>query len=342
MAKQSVYADGEQVKAIQAVARKQEVTVSIGISEKVRYSSVTMFNANLIIGVTGEILVHHRKLVPTFYEKLAWTLEMAKDLKWRTYLSRVQTERSMSRLGVNIYISSWPSKSIMRVITGEGADVKTTGSKFGRWDPVHMNRLRAGSACVEGKCFGVISSAFMSSENVESLVSLAPDHARQTMRLTLDNADQAETTFLDPSGLVIGGFTIDKATRARKDTEALRNEEGILYADLDMGAIIEGKQYHAHRHVSKVRCFHFGGQHREKMPGQVPWPLIQVTSFQQLTITTKYCWLIIEYMRSSSLTEEPFIDRAMVKSPCRCELLRRWTEQTPPFLVLPRDPDIED
>lgn len=50
--------------------------------------------------------------------------------------------------------------------------------------------------------------------------------------------------FLDPTGAIHSAFTIDGTTGEKKPQEFLQNEEGILYADLDLNACIEGKQYH--------------------------------------------------------------------------------------------------
>lgn len=73
MTDESIYADSEEVNATEETARKTGTGVSIGISEKVRYSTATLFNSNLIIGPDGEVLIHPRKLMPTFVEKLAWS-----------------------------------------------------------------------------------------------------------------------------------------------------------------------------------------------------------------------------------------------------------------------------
>lgn len=43
MVAESVYADGEEIKAIRQAAKDLGVTVSIGISEKARYSSATLW-----------------------------------------------------------------------------------------------------------------------------------------------------------------------------------------------------------------------------------------------------------------------------------------------------------
>jgi aliphatic nitrilase len=68
----SIYADGPEVQRIRHAARKHKIFVSIGFSERNRASIGGLWNSNLLIGDDGNVLVHHRKLVPTFYEKLAW------------------------------------------------------------------------------------------------------------------------------------------------------------------------------------------------------------------------------------------------------------------------------
>ncbi|KKY34024.1 putative nitrilase [Diaporthe ampelina] len=73
MALESVFVDGEEIQAIRATAKQTGAIVSIGISEKVHSSSATLYNSNLLIGSNGDVLVHHRKLVPTFFEKLTWS-----------------------------------------------------------------------------------------------------------------------------------------------------------------------------------------------------------------------------------------------------------------------------
>ncbi|EXJ79412.1 hypothetical protein A1O3_08914 [Capronia epimyces CBS 606.96] len=287
MSKESVFADGEEVGAIRVAARERNVMVSVGISEKVRYSSATMFNSNLIIDGHGDVVVHHRKLVPTFYEKMTWTpgdghgLKVAnlpikgpagddEPVKFGTLICGENTNPlaryTMVAQGINLHISSWPATSIMGLADhvnddhshheGETKDddlqwkkAKKEGEEsskeFGRWDPIHMNRLRCGNQCVEGKCFGVISSAVLSPENIAVVTSMAPASAKALVQSTLEKSSQAETAFLNPSGSLHRGFTIDKVTGLKTDdVESLRYDEGILYADMDMDATIEGKQYH--------------------------------------------------------------------------------------------------
>ena len=73
MVQESVYADGDEIEAIREAARSSGILVSIGFSEKSRDGNGCLYSSNLTIGVKEEVLVHHRKLVSTFFEKLTWS-----------------------------------------------------------------------------------------------------------------------------------------------------------------------------------------------------------------------------------------------------------------------------
>src|SRR3546814_99621 len=60
------------VAALCAAARDHDCTVVIGINERAPVSVGTIYNCNLVIGADGSLLGCHRKLVPTWAEKLTW------------------------------------------------------------------------------------------------------------------------------------------------------------------------------------------------------------------------------------------------------------------------------
>ena len=68
----SIEVPGPEVQQLCDAARKHGIFVSIGVSERTTASVGCLWNSNLLIGADGAILNHHRKLVPTFYEKLIW------------------------------------------------------------------------------------------------------------------------------------------------------------------------------------------------------------------------------------------------------------------------------
>jgi predicted amidohydrolase len=86
-----------------------------------------------MISPAGEVLVHHRKLVPTFYEKLTWApgdghgLEVIDLPVESSGVARVGmllcgentdplARYSMMAQGEQVHISTWPAKAPMHSI----------------------------------------------------------------------------------------------------------------------------------------------------------------------------------------------------------------------------------
>ncbi|KZP15294.1 carbon-nitrogen hydrolase [Athelia psychrophila] len=274
MAAESVYADGPEVRALRDAARELGVMVSVGISEKVRYSVAALFNSNIIIGKDGEVLVHHRKLMPTFYEKLTWSpgdghglrvaeLEVGRGgdggeggtVKIGALICGENTNPlaryALMAEGEQVHISCWPAiwptREAQAFEEVAGAD-KAAGGKVktgSNYDNVGATRIRIAAHCFEAKCFGIICSAVLPQEAVDLIVSSSgsPESTKAIVRNTLEQSSPGATMFIDPMGALLPGFTID-ADGNKQARDMLQKEEGILYADLDMERCVEGKQYH--------------------------------------------------------------------------------------------------
>ncbi|KAJ5585290.1 carbon-nitrogen hydrolase [Penicillium hispanicum] len=255
MAVESIYADGEEIHAIRAAAKNNGVMVSVGFSEKVRTSCGTLYNSNIIISDQGEIMVHHRKLVPTFFEKLTWApgdghgLQVAETSagKIGNLICGENTNPlarySLIAQGEQIHISTWPAIWPTRMVASarpDREDEKPTGQAMaGNYDNVVANRTRAAAHCFEAKCFGVLCAAVLGADAIEMVSSGLP-HVSQTLR----ESQRGATMFLDPTGALLEGFTIDEQSRTQEPTQFLQHSEGVLYADLDLDHCFEGKQYH--------------------------------------------------------------------------------------------------
>ena len=68
----SLRVDGPEIGKVAEAARRNGIFVSLGFNEVSPISDGCLWNANLLLSDRGDLLVHHRKLVPTFYEKLVW------------------------------------------------------------------------------------------------------------------------------------------------------------------------------------------------------------------------------------------------------------------------------
>ncbi|CAK7216461.1 hypothetical protein SBRCBS47491_002832 [Sporothrix bragantina] len=248
MAQESVFVDGEEIHAIRAAAAKHKVAVSIGISEKVRYSNATLFNSNVFIDNDSQVLVHHRKLMPTFFEKLTWApgdgygLEVAETAFGRIgNLICGENTNPLARYalmaqGEQIHISTWPAIWPTRV-PGEGDNGKA--AKAANYDNVMANRTRAAAHCFEAKCFGVLCSGVLGDDAIEAVAS-GSSHLRDV----LQQAQRGVTMFLGPTGAPLQGLTFDATTGESQAADFLQTHEDILYADIDVADCVEGKQYH--------------------------------------------------------------------------------------------------
>ncbi len=74
LAENSVVVDGESGAELAAVARDLDITLVVGVSERVTAGPgrATLYNSLLVYGPDGSLLNHHRKLTPTHTERLLW------------------------------------------------------------------------------------------------------------------------------------------------------------------------------------------------------------------------------------------------------------------------------
>ncbi|WP_036266540.1 carbon-nitrogen hydrolase family protein [Methylobacterium sp. 10] len=225
MVEQSILVDGPEIGRIRQAAQKAGIVVSLGISERSPVSVGCLWNANLIIGADGAILNHHRKLMPTYYEKLIWAPGDGAGLRVvETGIGRIgqlicgENTNPLARYalmaqGEQFHISSWPPVWPTRRPKGGG-----------NYDNLAANRLRASAHCFEAKCFGLVTAGMLDDKAYDFLASRDPGAAA-----VLDATPRAASFFVDPTGTQIG--------------EALQ-DEGILYAEIDLNACVEPKQFH--------------------------------------------------------------------------------------------------
>ncbi len=222
----SVLVPGPEIAMIAAEAKRRQVFVSMGINEKNPASSGGIWNSNLLIDDTGQLINHHRKLVPTFFEKLVWTPGDGAGLR--------VCDTRIGRLGMLICGENTnPLARYALMAQGEQVHISTYPAIWptkipqtrGNYDNVAANRTRTAAHAFEAKAFCVVSSGFLDKPIRDFLVNRDP-----AIAAVVDETPRAVSMFVDPTGAQIG--------------ECLQNEEGIIYADFDLQACVEPKQYH--------------------------------------------------------------------------------------------------
>ncbi len=175
LAANSLLVDGPEMAQICQAARKNQILVSVGFNEATRSSVGCIYNSNVLIAEDGAILNHHRKIMPTFYEKLSWSPGDGAGLRVRdTKCGRVGmlicgentnplARYTMMAEGEQVHISTyppiWPSHG-----PGENA-----------YDLAHAIRIRAGAHSFEAKAFNIVASGFMDKAMFDFLAELDPN-----------------------------------------------------------------------------------------------------------------------------------------------------------------------
>jgi aliphatic nitrilase len=95
----------------------------------------------------------------------------------------------------------------------------------GNYDLAGAIRLRAAAHSFEAKAFNVVSSGFMDQAMFRFLSDLDADAAR-----ILEGSPRSVSLAVGPTGEII--------------SDVLRDEEGILYAEIDVGRCVTPKQFH--------------------------------------------------------------------------------------------------
>lgn len=257
MALESVFVDGEEIQAIRATAKQTGAIVSMGISEKVHSSSATLYNSNLLIGSNGDVLVHHRKLVPTFFEKLTWSNGDGHGLRVsETAFGKIgnlicgENTNSLARYalmaqGEQIHISTWPAAWPTRTVKPAASNTSANGHspivRSRNYDNISANKVRAAAHCFEAKCYGIVCAGVLDNEAISVIADGVEDSEKVSQ--VLRDSPRSVSMFFDPAGAPIQAFTVNEAGE-REVKEFLQHEEGILYADFNLEDCIEGKQYH--------------------------------------------------------------------------------------------------
>ncbi len=226
MAKSSIDIAGPEIARLCAAAREHDIVVSMGINEGTPLSVGCIWDTNIIIGSDGRVLNRHRKLVPTFWEKLTWANGDGSGLRV------VETE--VGRLGALICGENTnPLARYTLIAQGEQVHVASYSPRWpthpvgtaGGYDLEAAIRIRSGAHAFEGKLFSVVSSGFMS-DAAADLVCRGERAAREL----LESAPRSVSMIIGPTGGVI--------------SETLRDEEGIIYAEIDIEQTIVPKQFH--------------------------------------------------------------------------------------------------
>jgi nitrilase len=201
---------GPATEAIGEAAREAGVHLAVGVIERdTQFSGGTLFCTTLYFGPDGSILGKHRKLKPTGAERLIWGEGDGSTL---TVL-----ETEVGKIGGLICWENYMPLARMAMY-GKGVEIYLAPTADARdsWQATLRH-----IAC-EGRCFVLGCNQFVTKAMYpESLLAL-PE-----MQEAPEVMCRGGSTIVSPLGEVLAG--------------PLYGEEGILYAELDMGELVRSK-----------------------------------------------------------------------------------------------------
>jgi len=227
---ESVDVNGESGAAIARIAAEAAVTLVVGVSERVASGpgSGTLFNALLTYGPDGRLLNHHRKLMPTYPERMVWGQGDSEGLR--------AADTPAGRVGGLICWEHWmPLARQALHVSGEDIHIAA-------WPTVH-ERLQLASRhyAFEGRCFVLAAGSLMPASALPRELERDPVRAPSDEALVL----RGGSAIIGPDGAYIVSPRFDEAA--------------ILTATLDM-ARLDGERMtlDVAGHYSRSDVFEFG------------------------------------------------------------------------------------
>lgn len=218
--KSSVTVDDAEMKPLFQAAKDHNCHIVIGINER-GDSYGEIYNTNLIIDNNGKLIGKHRKLVPTWAEKLTWTSGDGSSLKvYNTEIGPIGTLACGENTNTLARFTLLSQGELIHIANYISLPVAPPD-----YNMAEAIKIRAAAHSFEGKLFTIVSCSTISKEIMETLKADVP-HVEEL----LTRKNSAFSGIIGPNGAVVG--------------EPLIDEEGIVYADIDLEKCIQPKQMH--------------------------------------------------------------------------------------------------
>ena len=249
---QSVDISSGDLSPVSEAAKRAGLNVVLGMSER---EEGTMYNAQVLIASSGEVIGHHRKLQPTYAERMVWGQGDGSTLSvWPTTTGRVGGlicwEHTMNLArhaliikGEQIHAGSWPGLSYSRGFSAVFEDQVEA-----------LSRAHA----ISGQCFVIVASNPVTAELIETMHNwLGPEE------------------YLEQGG---GWSAIIHPTGSYIAQPHSGTDDTILVGEIDMDDIKSMKLYvDATGHYSRKDILRFAVDEEKKdgslrPPGQAPGP----------------------------------------------------------------------
>lgn len=205
IAENSVTIPGPALDRLADAARQAKATLVLGLSERVGRGAGrgTLYNSLITIGPDGRLLNHHRKLMPTYTERLIWGAGDVEGLR--------AVDTPAGRVSALVCWEHWMPLA-RQALHESGEDVHVAV-----WPTVHdLHQVASRQYAFEGRCFVLASGALMRA------ASLPPELEPHPERV------------IGPEQWVLRGGSAIIGPDGRYVVEPVYDEPRIVMAELDL------------------------------------------------------------------------------------------------------------
>jgi predicted amidohydrolase len=210
MADQSVAVPGPVFQQLVSIARDNEVTLVVGVSERVERGPGrgTLYNAMLTVGPDGRLLNHHRKLMPTYTERMVWGAGDAEGVR--------AVDTPAGRVGGLVCWEHWMPLA-RQAMHDSGEDVHVAV-----WPAVtELHQVASRHYAFEGRCFVLAAGALMRASTLPPELEPHPERVTAPDQWVL----RGGSAIIGPDGRYLAGPVYE--------------EPRVLLAELDLSRIRE-------------------------------------------------------------------------------------------------------
>ena len=210
MAENSVVVEGESGRALQRIARTHGVTLVLGVTERIDagVGRGTLYNALLTFGPDGALLNHHRKLVPTYTERMVWGPGDAHGLR--------AVDTPPGRVGGLVCWEHWMPLA-RQAMHESGEDIHVAV-----WPSVHeMHQVASRQYAFEGRCFVLAIGSLLRAKDLPRELEPHPERVTSPEQYVL----RGGSAIIGPDGAYLAGPVYDAPC--------------TLYAELDLNRVRE-------------------------------------------------------------------------------------------------------
>lgn len=210
--KNSIDIESKELAPLCEVAKTNKVTIVCGINERDgKLSRATIYNTVVVIGEDGTILNRHRKLMPTNPERMVWGFGDGSGLK--------VVDTPVGKVGTLICWENYmPLARYALYSQGVEIYIAPTYDSGDAWIGTMQHIAR------EGRCWVVCSGVPLTRDDIPS------------------DFPNKESLYPNTENWINGGDSVVVAPGGEIVAGPMREEKGLLYAEIDSDKVAESKR----------------------------------------------------------------------------------------------------